>query len=179
MELRRLATELSRLQVTRARMKEENQQYLDRHPEIRTLLDEFIGAVIRDKPSDLIKFGSMFFNSLRSRNGLGPSPVVFCGPSGVGKGTIIKLLMDRFPALFGFSVSHTTRAPRVGEEDGVHYHFVDKSVMEEAIRKNEFIENAHVHTNIYGTSFAAVQEVLSGCSQYVSKNAHSYTIITL
>eukprot|EP00591_Stephanopyxis_turris_P008630 CAMPEP_0195522044 /NCGR_PEP_ID=MMETSP0794_2-20130614/19928_1 /TAXON_ID=515487 /ORGANISM="Stephanopyxis turris, Strain CCMP 815" /LENGTH=82 /DNA_ID=CAMNT_0040651723 /DNA_START=199 /DNA_END=443 /DNA_ORIENTATION=+ len=51
-------------------------------------------------------------------------PVVICGPSGVGKGTLIDMLMKRFPNdQFGFSVSHTTREPRDGEEDGVHYNF--------------------------------------------------------
>ena len=45
-------------------------------------------------------------------------PVVMCGPSGVGKGTLINRLMADFPGRFGFSVSHTTRAPRPGEEDG-------------------------------------------------------------
>jgi len=51
-------------------------------------------------------------------------PVVFCGPSGVGKGTLIDLLMKHYPdGVFGFSVSHTTRNPREGEVDGVHYNF--------------------------------------------------------
>ena len=86
-------------------------------------------------------------------------PVVFAGPSGVGKGTIVKMLMDKYPSLFGFSVSHTTRAPRPGEEDGVHYNFVAKEEMESAIGRGEFIEHAAVHTNFYGTSIAAVEKV--------------------
>lgn len=88
-------------------------------------------------------------------------PIVFAGPSGVGKGTLVKKLMDKFPKSFGFSVSHTTRAPRPGEEDGVHYNFVEKASMEEEISKGMFIEYAHVHTNIYGTSIAAVDKVKS------------------
>ena len=88
-------------------------------------------------------------------------PIVFAGPSGVGKGTLVKKLMDKFPKSFGFSVSHTTRAPRPGEEDGVHYNFVGKAAMEEDISKGMFIEYAHVHTNIYGTSIAAVDKVKS------------------
>ena len=88
-------------------------------------------------------------------------PVVVAGPSGVGKGTIVKRLMDKYPSLFGFSVSHTTRAPRPGEEDGVHYNFVEKSAMEAAIANGEFIEHAAVHTNFYGTSIAAVDKVKS------------------
>lgn len=91
----------------------------------------------------------------------GPSPIVFAGPSGAGKGTIIKALMDQYPDKFGFSVSHTTRGPRPGEENGVHYNFVEKADMEAAIANHEFIEYAHVHTNIYGTSIKAVETVRS------------------
>ena len=57
-------------------------------------------------------------------------PVVVCGPSGVGKGTLLGRLMADYPDEFGFSVSHTTRQPRPGEQDGVHYHFVTKEKME-------------------------------------------------
>lgn len=85
--------------------------------------------------------------------------VVVAGPSGVGKGTLVKMLMDKYPSVFGFSVSHTTRAPRPGEEDGVHYNFVAKDDMEAAIGRGEFIEWAAVHTNFYGTSIAAVEKV--------------------
>jgi hypothetical protein len=63
----------------------------------------------------------------------GPTPVVIAGPSGVGKGTIIAKLQARFPNQFGFCVSHTTRQPRPGEENGTHYHFVEKSEMERGI----------------------------------------------
>ena len=54
------------------------------------------------------------------------SLLVISGPSGVGKGTLINKLMAEHGSKFGFSVSHTTRGPRPGEEDGVHYHFVER-----------------------------------------------------
>ncbi len=87
-------------------------------------------------------------------------PIVIAGPSGVGKGTLVKKLMEKYPACFGFSVSHTTRAPRPGETHGVHYNFVSKDTMLKAIENKEFIEYAHVHSNIYGTSIAAVDKVI-------------------
>jgi hypothetical protein len=65
-----------------------------------------------------------------ARAGSEPRPVVVCGPSGVGKGTLIGKLMQTHAAQFGFSVSHTTRAPRPGEQDGVHYHFAEKAAMQ-------------------------------------------------
>ncbi|XP_004513776.1 guanylate kinase 1-like isoform X2 [Cicer arietinum] len=86
-------------------------------------------------------------------------PVVISGPSGVGKGTLISMLMKEFPWMFGFSVSHTTRAPRAMEKDGIHYHFTEKSIMEEEIKDGKFLEFASVHGNLYGTSVEAVELV--------------------
>lgn len=90
-----------------------------------------------------------------------PSALVIVGPSGVGKGTLINKLLAGREASFGFSCSHTTRKPREGEEDGVHYHFVTKDAFEEGIERGDFLEYARVHDNIYGTSLQAVKAVSS------------------
>lgn len=81
----------------------------------------------------------------------GPRPLVLCGPSGSGKSTLIKRMFDEFPDTFKFSVSHTTRGPRPGEENGIHYYFTDKETMQEQIKKDEFIETATFGGNLYGT----------------------------
>jgi guanylate kinase len=87
-------------------------------------------------------------------------PVVICGPSGVGKGTLIEMLMKRFPdGQLGFSVSHTTRPPREGEQDGVHYNFTTVEQIKKDIEEGKFIEYAEVHGKYYGTSIAAVESV--------------------
>ena len=89
--------------------------------------------------------------------------LIICGPSGVGKGTIINELLKCYPDKLGLSVSHTTRLPRPGENNGIHYHFVKKEWMENKIKQtnndNFFIEYAHVHGNLYGTSKYAVEYV--------------------
>ena len=73
-------------------------------------------------------------------------PVVVCGPSGVGKGTLLGRLMADYPDEFGFSVSHTTRQPRPGEQDGVHYHFVSREEMETmSMRAPSTREQPHTH----------------------------------
>lgn len=97
----------------------------------------------------------------RNRNGAAAAsvPLVVCGPSGVGKGTIIDALTKKHEAKFGFSVSHTTRDPRPGEQDGKHYHFRPLEEVQKAVDAGEFLEHANVHGNIYGTSKAAVEEV--------------------
>ncbi|CAB0034514.1 unnamed protein product [Trichogramma brassicae] len=91
----------------------------------------------------------------------GPRPIVFCGPSGSGKSTLIKLLFDEYPDKFGFSVSHTTRNPRPGEENGKHYYFTTKDDMQKQIDSGEFIETAVFGNNMYGTSKQAIEDVQS------------------
>lgn len=86
--------------------------------------------------------------------------VVICGPSGVGKGSIISLICKSFPTKVALSVSHTSRQPRSGEIDGFHYHFVSKDEMQKGIMKSNFLEHAEVHGNVYGTSKAAVDAIL-------------------
>ncbi|UYV75397.1 hypothetical protein LAZ67_13000125, partial [Cordylochernes scorpioides] len=80
-----------------------------------------------------------------------PRPLVICGPSGSGKSTLLKYLMDEFGDCFGFSVSHTTRKPRVGEKPGREYHFITRNQMEQAIQKGEFLEYTEFSGNLYGT----------------------------
>lgn len=89
----------------------------------------------------------------------GPRPLVLCGPSGSGKGTLLNKLLQEYPDHFGFSVSHTTRKPRPKEIDGKHYHFTTKEIMEADIKAGKFIETATFSGNMYGTSKAAVEEV--------------------
>ena len=76
--------------------------------------------------------------------------LVISGPSGTGKGTLIKRLMEEDSSLV-FSVSATTRAPRPGEIDGVHYHFVTNEQYDELVAQDAFVEYATVHANRYGT----------------------------
>ena len=86
-------------------------------------------------------------------------PLVVVGPSGVGKGTLIEKLLDQYKGQFVFSVSYTTRPPRDGEIDGVHYYFIDKPTFEKMISDNDFIEYVYVHSNLYGTAKSQVQSI--------------------
>ena len=75
---------------------------------------------------------------------------VITGPSGVGKGTLIKLLLERIPEL-ELSVSATTRPPRPGEEDGVSYHFLQAEQFAERVEAGDFVEHAEYSGRRYGT----------------------------
>ncbi|HWS73211.1 MAG TPA: guanylate kinase, partial [Thermoanaerobaculia bacterium] len=81
------------------------------------------------------------------------------GPSGAGKTTLIDRVrndLDPLGITLYFSVSHTTRRPRIGEADGKNYHFVSDETFRGMIERSEFLEWAHVHEQLYGTSKAEV-----------------------
>ncbi|PSS27195.1 hypothetical protein M430DRAFT_111710 [Amorphotheca resinae ATCC 22711] len=79
-------------------------------------------------------------------------PVVISGPSGVGKGTLYKLLLERRPNTFATSVSHTTRDPRPGETRDVDYYYITMEEFEKMIEEEKFVEHAKFGGNRYGTS---------------------------
>jgi guanylate kinase len=85
---------------------------------------------------------------------------VIAAPSGTGKTSLVKALMQRVPTL-GFSVSHTTRKPRPNELNGRDYHFVSPEKFRAMIAAGEFLEHASVFDNLYGTSQAAVESALA------------------
>lgn len=85
--------------------------------------------------------------------------IVLSGPSGVGKSTVIAELLGQRPDIY-FSVSYTTRQPRVGEQNGVNYNFVSREEFERMIADDELLEHAEYVNNYYGTSMKAIQERL-------------------
>src|SRR6185312_10097142 len=87
-------------------------------------------------------------------------PLIVCGPSGVGKGTLLTRLLKEYPHVFAKSVSHTTRAERPGEINGQHYHFTHVDTLLQGVKDGKFIEHANVHGNYYGTSIDSVKRVM-------------------
>lgn len=83
--------------------------------------------------------------------------LVVSGPSGVGKGTVLKELMDENKNIF-YSVSATTRAPREGEKDGVQYYFLNRAQFEQKIKEGQMLEFAEYCGNYYGTPLEAVNQ---------------------
>ncbi|MBU5590878.1 guanylate kinase [Clostridium sp. MSJ-4] len=84
--------------------------------------------------------------------------IVISGPSGAGKGTICKALLERNE--YYLSISATTRSPRKGEEDGINYYFLDRDEFKTKIEEDDFLEYAEVYGNLYGTPRSKVQDML-------------------
>ncbi|MBU1308197.1 MAG: guanylate kinase [Gammaproteobacteria bacterium] len=85
---------------------------------------------------------------------------IISAPSGAGKSSLIQALLKRHSDM-QVSVSHTTRAPRPGEQDGVHYHFISVDEFKALIAKDEFFEWAEVFGNYYGTAKSSIRDSLS------------------
>ncbi len=84
---------------------------------------------------------------------------IITAASGAGKTTLVKALLEK-DANLTLSISHTTRKPRPGEQDGIDYHFVDEQAFMKILRAGGFLESAQVHSARYGTSQKAVDEPL-------------------
>ena len=84
---------------------------------------------------------------------------IISGPSGVGKSTVLSALLERRPNVY-FSVSATTRDPRPGELDGIHYHFMDVDSFRKWIAMDQFLEYAEYVGNFYGTPKRFVDEAM-------------------
>ncbi|NIY78531.1 MAG: guanylate kinase [Rhodobacteraceae bacterium] len=95
-------------------------------------------------------------NTSAERRGL---LIILSSPSGAGKSTLARRLMA-WDETLSFSVSATTRAPRAGEEDGVHYHFVDVPGFKHMVEEGEMLEHAHVFGNFYGSPAAPVRKAI-------------------
>jgi guanylate kinase len=85
---------------------------------------------------------------------------IISGPSGSGKSTLAGLLVERLKDI-RFSISHTTRAPRGKEQNGVHYFYVDADTFEKMINENALAEHTHIYGNYYGTSHEQLRSILA------------------
>jgi guanylate kinase len=85
---------------------------------------------------------------------------IFSAPSGAGKTSLVKALLESTDDIV-VSVSHTTRDKRPGEEEGVHYHYIDIPRFEKMVEENAFLEHARVFDNYYGTSQQSVEQQLA------------------
>ncbi len=87
-------------------------------------------------------------------------PLVICGPSGAGKSTLFNHLNTIYASKIQFSISCTTRQPRPGEENGVHYHFITVEQFRDQLNQQKFIEHAEVHGNYYGSHLDQVKNAI-------------------
>ncbi len=91
---------------------------------------------------------------------------IISAPSGAGKTSLVKALRQQQPEI-ALSISHTTRTPRPGEQNGIHYHFVDESQFLKQLQNEEFLEYARVHDHLYGTSRRSVLDQIEAGKEVI------------
>jgi guanylate kinase len=104
--------------------------------------------------------GNNFKRQRMNSNSVTGTLYIFSAPSGAGKTSLVTALLKSTDQIM-VSVSHTTRAPREGEVDGQHYHFIDVPTYNNMVEGNAFVEHAQVFDNFYGTSQASIEAKLA------------------
>ncbi len=138
---------------------EDNYNFLTQRPEIKQLLNDYMANILLHKPDDVFKFTKDYFSILADKPNIS-KVLTIVGPSGVGKGGLIKRLCQEFPQM-AYSCSHTTREKRTNEVEGEDYYFVSKEKFLDLIIKNELIEHNVFLDYYYGTTKSEVKRLTS------------------
>jgi guanylate kinase len=153
---------LAYFQTIKAQLNQEHQEYLINHPEIKQIISDYLTKLLLHKPEDVYTFTQDYFKFFEKKS-LQPNilPLLICGPSGTGKGTLVKRLLKDYPHYFALSVSYTTRHPREEDTDGVTYNFVSKDEFKKELEQGKFIEYAEYSGNFYGTNRKYVEDIIN------------------
>merc|ERR1719453_44758 len=159
--------EISHLNDRKQQLKVSYGAYVKEHPEIRSLLNDFMCATLLEKPDNVFHFAANHFAGLQPpEEATGPryAPLLLTGPEGSGRKSMLTKLEKEFPGMFETPVRHTCRPPlaALGEVDGTHFHFTSKEHMTADIENGKFMHyEADRHGILYGTSYASVEAVVS------------------
>lgn len=153
--------ELAKLKESRIKMKAITTNYVDAHPELREIIDDFMSAAIARKPADVVQFGWEFFTDLRNMKLINSMPtIVVTGPATVGKSTVLNELLKYFPTMFATPILHTTRPPAPEEVPGKDFFFETADIFEQAISQGELVLHyGDSVTGQYGLSYASIGNV--------------------
>ena len=142
----------------RTKIKQENQHYIDQHPELRVILDEFMSSAILEKPTDIVGWGFNFFNKLKIDMKMRHiPPIVLVGPSGVGKRTLIHSLVAKYPNIF---ISPLKNPPPLTSETGQYNNQINNtSNTPEMSISNGLIEVFDDTDDVYDSSTEIIEKV--------------------
>jgi guanylate kinase len=144
------------LSTRKQKLIESHSDYIQKHPEMREILNDFLSSVLLNKPDDVYLFSKEYFHPFNPTP-VKDKPFIVCGPFGVGKKTLRKTVLDRYGDLFDYVISHTTRKQKPGED--ADYHFVTKEKFDKMKKEGKFLETAESWGEMYGTSKDEIQRI--------------------
>lgn len=124
----------------------ENEIYFDSHPELKSLINDFLMSTLLRKPEDIKVFAKTFFSDY-----LKPQPpVVICSHFPYESELVLSLLLNDFSEVFTCCIEHTSRVPNPNEVDGKDFYFLEESKMREEVENGNFITYREVNGTLYG-----------------------------
>ncbi|GMI09262.1 hypothetical protein TrVE_jg5802 [Triparma verrucosa] len=163
-------SEISDLNARKKAIKASHAAYVQEHPEIKSMLNDFMSACLLEKPNNIYSFAVSHFSDLAPHHShvltsSGPTPLVLSGPPGTGKKTLFSLLQKLHYSKFDTPLQTTSRPPRPDEENNVDYIFLPLSTIQQKIEDNQFVEyTSHPSPSgpvIYGLEYSSIQSVRS------------------
>lgn len=153
---------LAYLSTRKDELMTQHDEYIADHPEIREVLNDFLSSVLLSKPNDVFVYAKEYFHPFNPTP-LKNKPLILVGPSGVGKRTLIDLVLKEYGDIFDRKKSYTTRAKREGNEKAEeNYNFIDLTLFKSMVQSNAFIEARERSEGIwYGTSSAELERIRS------------------
>lgn len=156
--------EIQQLNDRKNELKRSYSEYVRAHPEIRSLLNDFMCAVLMEKPEDIFEFAHNHFGAMqppRDDMPKGHTPLIVCGPLGVGRATLIQGLKNAFPERVISPVRTTTRPQSAGEKDGSDFIFLSREAMTADLENGKLIEHETIDGELYGTSFSSINDAVA------------------
>ncbi|KAL4476786.1 hypothetical protein ABPG72_010623 [Tetrahymena utriculariae] len=148
----------------KAQIKNEHSEYIQKHPELREILNDFLSTVMLEKPQDVYEYAQQYFSYFNiEKDKILLRPIIISGPSGAGKGTLVNMIVQQHNDKFQKSISYTSRKPQRGETHGVEYYFVSREEFEKEIAKNSFLEFCVYQGEYYGTHKGKLESIIQSC----------------
>ena len=148
----------------------QHREYLAKHPAFTELMHDLLTNVLVNKPDDCFQFCQEYFQGFLGGDGTGDMKdgwsyskcraMLIVGPSGAGKRSLAQRLVSKHPDKFMMVLSHTTRAPRAGEKDGVEYIFTDREAIQIGQEGGDFLSTLEIEGELYGTTRNRLDQVV-------------------
>jgi len=149
---------LQYLSVRKDELIESHEEYVQSHPEIREVLNDFLSSVLLHKPDDVYVYAKEYFHPFNPTP-LRGKPFIIVGPSGVGKNTLVQAILKKYEGIFEKKVSYTTRQEKKHLKPGKNYQLISREEFEKKIQSKDFVEHTEINGHYYGTCKKELQRI--------------------